>query len=150
MSPRSVRLFALLLLVPLVAGCADGHDHADGGHGGASASEPTLLVGVDNQGSRDLAVRVTLTAPNGTLVWDENFTAGAGALPEKVRALGGEGIFTLDLVYSWSAPNGQTAEGSDRALVDTAECGGITHLTFVVDTTDGIEKKDTHRECHEE
>jgi hypothetical protein len=149
-TPGALRLLAILLAAPLLAGCAaDTHLHDEGmDHGAGGGIPPSVLVGVENKGSRDLAVRVVLTAPNGTVVWEENFTAGAGNLPEKRHELGGEGIFTLDVAYSVGVGD-RTATSADRALIDTGECAGLTHLTFVVRGSDAIEKEDVHRECHE-
>lgn len=148
-TPGALRILVLLLAAPLLAGCADdGHGHGMGHGAPGEDIPPSVLVGVENKGTRDLAVRVVLTAPNGTVEWEVDFTAGAGNLPEKHRELAGEGIYTLDVAYSWTDGD-RTATSADRALVDTAECPGLTHLTFVVRGTDAIEKEDVHRECHD-
>lgn len=148
-----LRPLTLLLAALLVAGCADDHAHGDGGHhgagGGAAAEGPILIVGVDNKGAHALSVEIVLTHPNGTTVWTERFDVPAGYHPEKTHPLDGTGLFTLDVSYSWTV-DGRTADASDRAVLDTAECGGIHHLTFTVKGSDAIEKEDLHRECHEE
>lgn len=150
MTPGALRLLAILLAFAPLAGCAvESHGHDEGMDHGSGDIPPSVLVGVENKGTRDLAVQVVLTAPNGTVVWQENFTAGAGNLPEKHHDLGGTGIFTLDVAYSWTDGD-RTATSADRARVDTDECAGLTHLTFIVRALDdAIEKDDVHRECHD-
>lgn len=148
MTPGALRAFVLLAALVLAAGCVGDHVHVgDDHHLGGGDVPPSVLVGVDNKGSRDLAVQVVLTAPNGTVEWSENFTAGAGNLPEKQHDLAGMGIYTLDVTYSWRAGD-RVASGSDRVQVDTGTCPGLSHFTFTVDGTDGIEKGDVHTECH--
>lgn len=154
MNPGPRRLLLLLVTFVLLAGCAShgDHDHAHGLPEGVEdlpADQTSLLVGVHNQGTRDFGVDLNVTAPNGTVVWTQSFVAGAGANPEKFTPLDGAGVFTVNLRYSYAGDAGPV-EAFDSATIDTAECGGISHLTFLVDGTDGFQKLDLHRECHEE
>lgn len=151
MNPGLRRLLLLLTLSTLLAGCAghEDHDHdLPAGLEGVSTSEPSLLVGVENKGSRDFGVDLNVTAPNGTVVWTQSFVAGASANPERFTPLNGTGVFTIRVRYSYAGDAGPV-EATDSATVDTAECGGINHLTFLVDGTDGFQMIDLHRECHE-
>lgn len=140
---RPLVLVPLLAFLPL-AGCAESHaDHVDEVHG----DEPiplSLLVGVENKGSRDVQVKARLLDANGTDVWTSEFVARAGALPEKRTPLPAPGVYTVVVEYAVEG-----ATGGDRATLDTAQCSGLSHLTFVVEAADAISNVDIHRECHE-
>lgn len=138
--------FLALLTALLLAGCAS-HGHEDGHHGGDGRPiERSVLVGVENKGERELAANVTLADANGTLLWSVDFPVAPSALPEKHHTLNATGVFTVALAWTWSEA-GATKGGRETATVDTTDCTGLSHLTFVIARDGSFEE--LHRECHE-
>lgn len=143
-APVRPLVLASLLAPLLLAGCADDHAHHAGDGHGDGPIPPSLLVGVENKGSRDVQVKVRVLDANDTEVWTSEFVARAGALPEKQTELPGLQRYTVVVEYAVEG-----AAGGDRATLDPSACAGLHHITFVVDATEAVRNVDLHRECHE-
>lgn len=128
----AARILVLLPAIALVlAGCTGGDSH---GHG-----EPALLLGIANELSAATNATWTLTAPNGSLLWEGQATIEATKTHEKKLDFEGSGEHTIRV--SWTGADA----GNGTVTYDPSECEALTHIIVTV-APDGL--SETKRECH--